>query len=203
MTVGFFPWIYDVVMGAAERGVVGRWRRMLLRPAAGQILEIGAGTGLGFAYYSARATVVAIDPSLAMLQRARERVAAAEATIMLVAADADLLPFRDDTFDESVVELAMCTIKHPAGALAEMRRVMRPGAALRMLEHVRLEQPVVGWLQDRLTPLWRRVAGGCRLNRRTVNLVAAAGFTLGTVDRALGGYVVTILASKPAPRRGD
>lgn len=197
MTVRFFPWMYDVVMGAAERAVVGRWRKMLVRPAAGRVLEIGAGTGLGFEYYSAQATVVAIDPSLVMLQRARDRAAAAEATIMLVAADAHSLPFRDDTFDESVVELAMCTIEHPAGALAEMRRVMRPGAALRMLEHVRFGQSVAGWLQDVLTPVWRRVAGGCRLNRRTIQLVGGAGFTLRNVDRALGGYLVAILASKP------
>ena len=197
MSSRWFPWAYDVIMSAAERGVVGRWRSMLLRPAAGWVLEIGAGTGLGFSHSSVHAPVLAIDPSLAMLRRARERAAAAAATIMLVAAEAESLPFRDDAFDESVVELAMCTIEHPARALSEMRRVIRPGGALRMLEHVRFEQPVAGWLQDRVTPIWRRIAGGCRLNRRTTQLVEAAGFTLASVDRGLGGYAVRILASKP------
>ena len=184
-------------MGAAERGVVGRWRHEVVHPAASFILEVGAGTGLNFPHYSATAMVVATDRSLAMLKRGRERVADADASIMLVVADAESLPFRDDAFDEAVAGLVMCTIPHADRALAEMRRTLRAGGALRMLEHVRLDHPIAGWLQDALTPFWRRVAGGCCLNRRTVGSIAEAGFTLGTVNRELGGYVLRILARKP------
>lgn len=191
-----FPRLYDAVMAAAERGALGRWRRDVVRPAGGRVLEVGAGTGLDFPHYAAGAAVVATDRSYEMLARSRARLAGAAARIELVVADAEALPFRDGAFDDAVVGLAMCTIPRPPVALAELRRVLRQGGALRMLEHVRLEHPLFGRLQDWLTPVWRRVAGGCRLDRRTVRSVADAGFALESVGRELGGYVVRILARK-------
>jgi ubiquinone/menaquinone biosynthesis C-methylase UbiE len=133
-----------------------------------------------------------------MLRRGRGRASGAVASVLLVAADAERLPFREGAFDGAVVGLAMCTIPRPPRALAELRRVLRPGAPLRMLEHVRVEHPLVGRLQDWVTPLWRRLAAGCRLDRRTVQTVREAGFELETVERELGGYVVTIHARSPA-----
>ena len=194
---GFFPRLYDGVMSLAERGPLARWRGALAAPAVGRVLEIGAGTGLDFPHYRPGATVVATEPDLGMLERARARARNAPARIVLVAADAEALPFRDGAFDEAVVGLAMCTIPRPGLALAELRRVLRPGGALRMLEHVRVEHAVVGRLQEWLTPLWRRVAAGCRLDRRTVASVADAGFALEAVERHLGGAVVQVRARAP------
>lgn len=200
----FFPRLYDLVMAPAERGRLGRWRRSLVAPARGRVLEVGAGTGLDFAHYGPEAWVVATDPDLAMLERARARLADGPARIVLVAADAQALPFRDDAFDEGVVGLAMCTIPAPERALNELRRVLRPRGMLRLLEHVRMPNPVAARLQDWLTPLWRRVAAGCHLNRRTADAVARSGFELASIESHLAGYVQAIVARAPgAPIGAD
>lgn len=196
--MSFFAGLYDAVMVPAEHTRLGRWRRAVVSPARGRVLEIGAGTGLGFRYYAAGARVVAVDPDVSMLRRARARARASRASILLVAADAEHLPFRDGRFDEAVVALAMCTIPHPARAVEEVARVLRRRGTLRMLEHVRVDRPAwVGALQHRLTPLWRRVAGGCHLDRRTEALVAAGGFVIERVKRHAGGVVREIVAQAP------
>ena len=191
----FFPWLYDLVMGAAERSRLAMWRRETVRPANGRVLEIAAGTGLDFAHYTPAATVIATEPDLGMLTRARERASQAPAMILLVAADAQALPFRDGTFDNAVVGLALCTIPSPPRALAELRRVLRPQGVARFLEHVRIDRPIIGRLQDLLTPVWRRVAGGCRLNERTLDVVQSAGFQIDDIRSHLKGFVLAIEAS--------
>ena len=194
-----FPRLYDLIMAPWERGRLGRYRRAVVSPARGRVLGVGVGTGLNFPYYEPGAWVVATDTDLGMLDRARPRAGAARTEILLVAADAEALPFRDAAFDESVVGLAMCTIPHPERALAELRRALRRGGALRMLEHVRVERPaIIGRLQDWLTPAWRRIAGGCHLNRRTVELVRDAGFSDVRATPHAGGYVQEILARSRA-----
>ena len=184
-------------MQFAERWRVGRWRRDVVEPAGGAILEIAAGTGLNFRHYRPDARVVATEPDLAMLRRARARLAESRAAIDLVAADAEALPFRARAFDTAVVGLALCTIPSPTRTLSEIRRVLQPGGVLRMLEHVRMENPVAGMIQAWLTPVWRRIAGGCRLDRRTVRLVADAGFELETIEREMSGFVVKLTARVP------
>lgn len=191
-----FPALYDCAMRTAERGRLAEWRREVVRPAEGDVLEIAAGTGLDFPHYRAGVTVVATEPDLRMLERARDRAERADATIVLVAADAQALPFRDRSFDTAVVGLGLCTIPSPPRALAELRRVLRPGGIARLLEHVRLERPIIGWVQDVATPVWRRIAGGCRLNERSVDTVRRAGFRIDEVRSALGGYVVMIEATR-------
>ena len=199
---GYFPRLYDCAMQVAERGRLAEWRQALVRPAEGRILEIAAGTGLDFPHYRAGATVIATDKDLGMLARANIRAEGAAATILLVAAEAEALPFRAGSFDTCVVALGLCTIPSPPRALAEVRRVLRPGGTARLLEHVRIERPLVGWLQDVLTPLWRRVAGGCRLNERSVESVRRAGFRVDDSCSHVGGYVVAIVASTPGDKGG-
>lgn len=182
-------------MRIAERGRVATWRREVVRPATGDVLEIAAGTGLDFPHYRAGVTVIATEPDLRMLERARARAECADAAISLVAADAQALPFRDRSFDTVVVGLALCTIPSPPRALGELTRVLRPGGVARLLEHVRLERPILGWVQDVATPVWQRIAGGCRLNERSVDTVRRAGFRIDTVRSALGGCVVMIEAT--------
>lgn len=192
--MSIFPRIYDLFMESGERGLVGRLRHAVVSPSRGRVLEIGAGTGLDFSHYAPGTWVVATDPDLNMLRRARPRARHTAGTIVLVAADAEALPFRDAAFDDGVVGLAMCTIPHPERALAELRRAIRLGGTVRLLEHVRMELPLLGRLQDWLTPFWRRIAGGCRLNRRTVATIAASGLRLVSVVPHLGGYVQEIVA---------
>ena len=200
MSARCFARLYDIVMFVAERGQLARWRGSVVSPAHGRILEIGAGTGLNFSHYRAGAMVIATEPDVAMLARACPRARVSRATILLVAADAEALPFRDNAFDTAIVGLALCTIPRPRRALAELRRTLRSGASLRLLEHVRAAPPIVAQVQDWLTPFWRRVAGGCRLNRRTTDVIAASGFVIESMTPHAGGLVVEIVAST---RRGD
>ena len=199
----FFPWLYDLVMTRAERLAIGPWRRAVVEPASGLVLEIASGTGLDFVYYPAGATIIATEVDEGMLARARARADESAATVILVAADAQALPFRAAVFDTAVVGLAMCTVPSPSRALAELRRVLREAGSLRMLEHVRSTSAVIGRLQDWGTPLWKRVAGGCRLNERTVERVTTAGFHIERVEPHRPEYMVTIVArnhARPAPR---
>lgn len=192
-----FAGLYDAVMRGSDRGRMARWRQRVVAPAAGRVLEVGAGTGLNFRHYRRGTTVIATDPDQAMLRRARERAGDTEARVVLLAADAERLPFRSRAFDDAVIGLALCTIPRPGIALAELRRVLRPGGLLRALEHVRMDQPVAGRLQDWLTPLWRRIAGGCHLNRRTTESVAAAGFVLESVLPHTRGLFLELTARAP------
>lgn len=194
---GFFPWLYDLAMSPMESSRLGRWRRNLAGETSGLVLEIAAGTGLNFPHYPAGARVIATELDPGMLRRAGERLRRSPARVALVAADAQALPFRSDSFDTTVVGLAMCTIDDPSTALHEIGRVLRRGGQLRMLEHVRSSNPLFGKLQDYATPLWRRVAGGCRLNERTVGRVHAAGFSAKSLHHHIAGSVVEISATKP------
>ena len=188
---------YDCLMRQAERLRLANWRREVVGPAEGTVLEIAAGTGLNFPYYRGGVTVTATEPDLAMLEIACHRARNAKTAIALIAADAQALPFRAHAFDTVVVGLGLCTIPSPAKALAEIRRVLKPTGAARLLEHVRVDRPIAGRLQDILTPLWSRIAGGCRLNERTVETVRRSGFQIDAIRRHMGGVVVAIEA-RPA-----
>ena len=192
-----FPVVYDAVMIVAERAFLSRWRRSLVASLRGAVLEIGAGTGLDFPHYTGAVTVVATDPDETMLRRARRRAADARAPILLVAADAEALPFRDASFDGAVAGLALCTIPNPAHALSELRRVLSGSATVRLLEHVRAPHPLISRFQQWLTPAWRRVAGGCRLDQDTARCVTESGLVIDHVDQHAGGIVVGIVGHAP------
>lgn len=160
------------------------------------VVEIAAGTGLDFRYYQAGAFVVATEPDLAMLVRARRRASDAVADIVLVAADAQSLPFRAGVFEATVVALGLGTIPRPDEAIRKLHRVLNPAGVVRLLEQVRVDQPVVGWLQDLLTRLWRRLAGGCRLNQHTAQKVRDTGFHIVKLHSHVRGVFVTMSAEK-------
>jgi ubiquinone/menaquinone biosynthesis C-methylase UbiE len=189
--------LYDLVMAAAERAFVHRWRCMVVTPATGTIVEIGAGTGLTFSYYTSRAFVIATDRDAAMLARARARAERAVTPILLVAADAEALPFQTGAFDGAVINLALCTISRPERALAELRRATRPGGIVQLLERVRAGHPVIRRLQQWLTPAWRRVAGGCRLDRDSIAAVERSGLRIVGLTTHAGGCVVEFSACVP------
>ena len=202
MRLDVFPWLYDLVMRTVEGGPLAGWRRSIVQPARGRVLEIGAGTGLDFRHYEHGVTVVATDVDIGMLARARTRVATANATVLLVAADAEALPFRASAFDGAVVGLALCTIPHPGTALAELCRTVRSGGAVRLLEHVRVRNRNVARLQDWFTPAWARLAGGCHLNRDAVTTLIRSGLKVERVTPHAWGFVLEIFArtSRRQPR---
>jgi ubiquinone/menaquinone biosynthesis C-methylase UbiE len=147
----WFAAIYDLVNRSAERRVLGPVRRSLLDEATGLVLEIGAGTGANLPYYRAADRVIAAEPDPFMLRRARRRAAAAPRPVVLVQCAAEALPVRDGAVDQVVAALVLCSVEDEARALAEARRALRPGGALRFMEHVRAGGHL-GRLQDALTP---------------------------------------------------
>ena len=197
-----FGRVYDPVMELPERLGLGRLRRETLRGVRGRVLELGVGTGRNFPLYPDEvASVVGIDPDEVMLRRAEERARNAPFPAQTVPGSAEELPFEDESFDAVVATLAFCTIPDPGKALREARRVLRSGGELRLLEHVRIEQRTVAWAQEKVTPLWKRLAGGCHLDRDTLNAVRQAGFEVERVEHHLDGLVLTIFARDPRGQR--
>ncbi len=183
--------LYDFVLSFIERRGLAHRRVSLLQKADGDVLEIGAGTGLNFDFYPPSARVVAIEPDPAMARRAIERALSARASVNVFQLDAQGLPVEDESVDVVVGTLVMCTIADPSRALTEMRRVLRPGGRYLFIEHVRSESPRLARWQDRLERPWGLVAGGCHPNRRTVDLIRASGFKVTELDRFELGLPLT------------
>jgi ubiquinone/menaquinone biosynthesis C-methylase UbiE len=125
-----------------------------------------------------------------MLTRAVPRAWAAAARVNLLAADGQALPFRSGVFDAVVACLVLCTIPDGPGALAEMRRVVKPGGTLHFFEHIRARGDFVSSIQDALDPLWTRMMGGCHINRATPDAMARAGFKIERLTASGGGIMI-------------
>jgi ubiquinone/menaquinone biosynthesis C-methylase UbiE len=173
-----FARAYTLLAGLGEHTTLGRWRSEVLAAADGRLLVVGVGPGYDLDHVSPAVTsVVAVDPEPTMLRAATSRAPDPGVPVHLIRAVGERLPLAAGTVDAVLFALVLCTVDDPAAALAEARRVLRPGGVLLLLEHVRArEGSRLGRVQDRLTPVWRRVAGGCHLDRPTRALVRAAGF---------------------------
>ena len=187
---------YDVALAPLERAGLARLRRRLVAGAGGAVLEIGAGTGVNLAHYSEGVRVYALDQSREMLETARKRPCRACAT--MTQADAQALPFATGVFEMAIGTLVLCSIPDPLQALGEIRRVLQPGGALRLLEHTRGHHPLAAALTDLLSPVWFRLNGSCRLNRQTARTVAQAGFSVTSVERHWA-----VLSRSSAPQRHE
>ncbi len=155
------------------------FRRRVISAAEGRVLEIGIGSGLNLPLYPpAVRSVVGLEPSPALLQLARGRVAAAPVAVELLEASAEAVPLETGSINSVVTTWTLCSIPDARRALAELRRVLKPGGALLFVEHGRAPEPGVARWQDRLDSLWGRVAGGCHLNRKIDDLIVQSGFRL-------------------------
>jgi len=185
-------WGDHVVPGLVEKAcrsaVILDERKRWIPRAHGRVLEIGVGSGLNLAFYDPDRVeqVVAIDPSRPLLERARPRAADAKVAVALEQASAEALPFADRAFDSAVVTYSLCSIDQLDRALGELHRVLRPGGELVFVEHGRAPDRSVQRWQRWLTPAWRRLGGGCRLDRDIPAALTAAGFALG--DDVTAGY---------------
>lgn len=172
--------------------------------ARGRVLEIGFGTGLNLEHYdwSQIDSLVAIEPDPHMRRRAAQRVAQEGYDVGLVEAFAEALPFDDADFDEVLITFTLCTVPDPEGALAEVRRVLRPDGRLRFAEHTISDFGPMRALQHAIDPVWCRVAAGCHVTRDSVALIGAAGFELGEVKgHGRNWYNVTPIHRGVARRR--
>jgi ubiquinone/menaquinone biosynthesis C-methylase UbiE len=176
------PRIVDVACNMKENRPQ---RRRVCEGLAGEVVEIGFGSGLNVPYYPAAVTSVAgVEPADLGWKLAGKRLQQTTVPIRRAGLDAGTLPFPDDSFDAALSTWTMCTIPDIAGALRELRRVLKPGGTLHFVEHG-LAPPgddgVRRW-QHRLDPLQQRLFGGCHLNRPIVELVKDAGFEVTALD---------------------
>lgn len=151
---------------------------------AGEVLEIGFGSGLNVPHYPPQVTrVAAVEPSDVGWRLAGERLAAASVPVQRSGLDGQALPFDDDVFDAALSTFTLCTIPDAVAALREVRRVLKPGGRLHFAEHGRAPDVGVRRWQQRLEPVHKRIGGGCHLGRPIDELLTAAGFTVERLDR--------------------
>lgn len=181
--------------GKSEQRFIEPLRRELLAQAYGTVLEIGAGNGLNFPFYTPEQVtkVEATEPDRAMLAHARTRISLARVPLTLTQAPVETLPFADETFDCAVSTLVFCSVGDPARGLREIRRVLKPGGVLLLLEHVRSAGRVTARFQDMLVPLTTRLLGNCHWNRATAGAVQTAGFQVQILRQASGWLLPIVL----------
>ncbi|MEY4167156.1 MAG: hypothetical protein RIR52_980 [Acidobacteriota bacterium] len=179
-----FPRILDRMLGSEP---ISELRRESLLPARGRTLEIGFGTGLNLPCFPPAVTALTIiDSELMLEQIVAERIAQARIPVERLKADARYrLPFTDQSFDCVVTTFTLCSIDRLETTLAEIRRILRPGAPYIFLEHGRSDLPAVAAWQDRLNPVQRIVGAGCNLNRPIDQLITGAGLRIDRLDRLL------------------
>src|SRR5581483_685795 len=170
-----FAAIYNPVLATGEMAGMGRMRSEVLAQAKGAVLEIGAGTGLNLRHYPAGVSLTVTEPDAAMFRRLTKAAVDHPLQPRLVQAPAENLPFESDQFDTVVSTLVLCTVPDVPASLAEIRRVLKTGGRLLLIEHVRGGR-VLGAVQNRMHRPWKAFACGCNCNLATPDLLTAAGF---------------------------
>ena len=186
----FFAAMYErLSRSGPEHNFMEPLRKEVIGQAQGVVLEIGAGTGLNFAFYNPEQVerVEAVEPDKAMLRYARERLKTARVPITLTQAPVETLPFANETFDSAVATLVFCSVTDPMRGLHEVWRVLKPGGMLLLIEHVRAQGAFAQQLQNIITPVTKRMAGNCHWNRDTERSVINADFEIENRRDAGGG----------------
>ncbi|QCJ42877.1 class I SAM-dependent methyltransferase [Bacillus sp. S3] len=166
----FAKW-YDIFMKPLEKKKFKQIRKKLLANATGSVLELGSGTGVNFPYYTSAEKVTAVEPSLHMIEQSISKQKQSVIPIEVVQAVAEDLPFKADMFDTVVATLVFCTIPNPEKAILEMKRVCKLNGKILLFEHVKMENRILGTIQELLTPVWKKICDGCCLNRNTIKLL--------------------------------
>ncbi len=175
------PRLIDIAAGGKDIAVE---RARCLAQVKGTVLEVGFGTGHNLPYYSRHVQkVVGVDPSGKSGRIARRRIEKASFPVELVELPGERISLPDASFDSVVSTLSLCTIADPRAALAQMRRVLKPGGRFFFLEHGLSDEAKIQRWQDRLNGLQQRIFGGCHINRPIDHLITGAGFVMETLDR--------------------
>ena len=180
----WFARVYPSIARAEEHKGGAEHRRELLARLTGRVVEIGAGHGVNFRYYPATVSeVVAVEPEPTLRSLAEQAARVTPVTVRVEAGTAESLPLEDGSCDAAVLSLVLCSLRDVDGALAEVRRVLRPTGELRFYEHVRSGADWVAGLQRAADVVWPHVAGGCHLHRDSVAAIERAGFEVTSLRR--------------------
>lgn len=190
----FARW-YDWLEGIPNLFGLSRLRRVLLRRVSGNVLEIAVGTGKNLSYYPPDCRIVALDVSSEMLKVAQSREARRLMHVSFLVADAEALPFPDESFDTVVSSLSTCTFPNPVAALGEMARVSRPEGRVLLLEHGRSDRERLGRWQDRHEDQFAKPLG-CHWNREPLDMVRKAGLAVTSARRFFFGIFHQIEAAR-------
>jgi ubiquinone/menaquinone biosynthesis C-methylase UbiE len=174
------PYLTDLSMRQQR---LAAYRSRIVPEADGRVLEIGVGSGLNLPFYTDRVQrVIGLEPSPSLLAMARRVLPRVKPPVELVEGTAEAVPLEDASVDAVVTTWTLCSIPDVQWALREMRRVLKPVGRLLFVEHGLAPEPNVRWWQDRLTPWWKPLAGGCHLNRPMRALIEEAGFRFERLD---------------------
>jgi ubiquinone/menaquinone biosynthesis C-methylase UbiE len=174
---------YDSFMARPERAVLRGHRKALLDRVTGRVLEIGGGTGANLPFYGPGIDELVItEPEEPMARRLERKLAGYSLPTRVVRAAAEALPFDDASFDFVVSTLVLCTVDDPGRALAEAHRLLKPSGQLVFIEHVRSDDPRLARWQDRLHGIQLRIGHGCNCNRRTLETITSAGFSIAELE---------------------
>ena len=176
-----FPRVIDFVM---TTGQMKKRRSQLLADVSGDVFEIGFGTGLNLEFYPDRVKeITTVDVNPGANKRAARRIAESDITVHNKVLNAESLPMDDESFDSVVCTWTLCSIDNVEQALSEVRRVLRPKGKLFFVEHGRARDEKVRKWQDRLTPYWKIIGDGCRLNRDPEALIQDSHFEITSIDK--------------------
>lgn len=168
------PWVIDKMSSTPE---MMKLRGLVCTGVSGRVLEVGFGSAPNLPVYPEGVSeVLAVDPSLFGRKLGEARIAASEIPVSFVAPEAESIPLDDASIDSALSTLTLCTIPDLQAALAEIRRVLRPGGELHFFDHGLAEEPSVQRVQTRLTPTWTKLAGGCHLDRPIADELERAGY---------------------------
>src|SRR6266508_704624 len=194
--------IYDLRTYIAEEYVFKKFRQMLWsRIKGGCILELGIGTGANIPYYPKECQVTAVDLSEQMLERAKRRAQELGASVDLQLMDAQHLTYPDHSFDAAITTCVFCSVPNPVQGMRELGRIVKPGGDIWLMEHMRVDKPVIGPMMDFVNPLVLRMMGA-NINRRTVENVKLAGLEIETIED-LAGTVFRLIHAHPSSSTHD
>lgn len=176
-------WIYDIFQAPMEKLIKSdEVRNRIFQMAKGpKILEVGVGTGRNIPYYPPNIEVTAIDLSPKMLEKAKKKLNLTRAKVNLMEADVQNLPFPSAFFDSAVATFVFCSVPDPIQGLSELKRVVKPEGRIILLEHIRIDRPIIGPLMDLLNPIVVRIIGA-NINRQTIKNVQIAGLKIEKVE---------------------